>query len=259
MSPTGSRNARKPGIRRERRWLSIIFTNPDTAALSIAILVQFISDNLTLSAMRYENFEKTHIIPAILIANLLALPYNYKNMRVVSIVGMAGSGKSEVARIFERKGFKRIRFGDITDQEVKKRNLPLSEENERRVRELLRKEHGMAAYAKLNLPAIDAALKHSDVVIDGLYSWEEFTFLKSHYGKGFYLAAVYASPKTRHARLAKRLNRPLTEEEAASRDKSEIENVNKGGPIAIADFTIINESSLENLRKETERVITTIK
>jgi dephospho-CoA kinase len=71
--------------------------------------------------------------------------------------------------------------------------------------------------------------------------------------------AVWASPATRHERLAHRTQRPLTLEEAASRDKSEIENINKGGPIALADFTIINEASLEELEKETERVLSALK
>ncbi len=180
-------------------------------------------------------------------------------MKVVSIVGMAGSGKSEVAGVFEQNGFTRIRFGDVTDEEVRKRGLELNEENERHIRELLRQEQGMAAYAKLNLPAIDSALKRSDVVIDGLYSWEEYTFLKAHYGEGFSVVAVWASPKTRYARLTGRRNRSLTLEEAVSRDKAEIENVNKGGPIAMADFTIINEASLEDLRREAKKIISKLK
>ncbi len=176
-------------------------------------------------------------------------------MKVVSIVGMAGSGKSEVARVFEESGFIRIRFGDITDEEVKKRGLELTEKNERYIRELLRQENGMPAYAKLNLPRIDSAREHSDVVIDGLYSWEEYTFLKDYYGGDFYVVAVWASPKTRYARLSSRLNRRLTEEEASSRDRAELENINKGGPIAMADFTIINESSLESLREEAKKIL----
>jgi len=91
-------------------------------------------------------------------------------MKVVSIVGMAGSGKSEVARLFQENGFTPVRFGDVTDEEINKRGLELNEENERHIRELLRKEHGMAAYARLKLPRIEEALKHSDVVVDGLYS-----------------------------------------------------------------------------------------
>ncbi len=176
-------------------------------------------------------------------------------MKVVSVVGMAGSGKSEVARIFQEKGFTKIRFGDVTDQEVARRGLDLNEENERQVRERLRREQGMAAYAKLNLPRIDSALKNGDVVIDGLYSWEEYTLLKDYYGEDFYVVAVWASPRTRYARLTSRLNRRLTLEEAASRDRAEIENTNKGGPIAMANFTIMNESSLESLRKGARRII----
>jgi dephospho-CoA kinase len=165
-----------------------------------------------------------------------------KSVKVVSIVGMTGAGKSEVSRVFEKNGFIRIRFGDLTDEEMKKGGLKPSEENERLVRESLRQKHGMAAYAKLNLPRIEEALKTSDVVIDGLYSWEEYTYLKERYGENLYLVAVWSSPKTRYARLSNRSSRPLSLKEAISRDRTELENSNKGGPIAVADFTIINES-----------------
>ncbi|MFC1920754.1 AAA family ATPase [Chloroflexota bacterium] len=178
-----------------------------------------------------------------------------KVMKVVSIVGMPGAGKSEVAALFEQSGYKRIRFGDITDEEVLKRGLELNEENERKVRELLRKERGMAAYAELNLPRIDSALKNSNVVIDGLYSWEEYLLLKEYYGEDFYTVAVWVSPETRYKRLTGRKKRGLTAEDAASRDRAEIENLNKGGPIAMAEFTIKNESSFAELKKDTEEVI----
>ena len=179
--------------------------------------------------------------------------------KVVAVVGMAGSGKSEVAEVFAETGFIRVRFGDATDAEIKKRGLPLDEKNERYIRESLRQDYGMDIYAKLNLPRIDEALKASDVVVDGLYSWEEYIFLKVYYGARFCLVAVYSSPQTRYNRLGKRAKRPLTTEEAAGRDRAEIEKVNKGGPIAMADFTIINESSLENMKTAVERVITEIK
>ena len=89
-------------------------------------------------------------------------------MKIVAIVGMTGAGKSEAASLFIENGFTKIRFGDVTDEEIKKRGLKLNEENERCIRELLRKEHGMSAYAILNLSKIDLALERSAVVIDGL-------------------------------------------------------------------------------------------
>ncbi len=180
-------------------------------------------------------------------------------MKVVSIVGMAGAGKSVVARVFENAGFRKVRFGDITEEEVKKRGLELNEENERKVREQLRVQHGMAAYALLNLPRIDALLKESNVVVDGLYSWEEYTLFKDRYGKDFIVIAVWASPLTRYKRLANRKVRPLTAAESASRDTSEIENVKKGGPIAMADFTLVNETSINELEKDARKVLACLK
>jgi dephospho-CoA kinase len=73
------------------------------------------------------------------------------------------------------------------------------------------------------------------------------------------VVAVWASPGTRYERLGQRPVRPLTAKEAASRDVAELENTNKGGPIAMADFTIINETSLKGLEKETEKVLSALR
>ena len=180
-------------------------------------------------------------------------------MNVVALVGMPGSGKSEVARVFESGGYHTVRFGDITDEEVKKRGLKLSEENERVVREELRKQYGMAAYAILNLPRIELALKTSNVVIDGLYSWEEYKFLKDKLGGGLKVMTVWSPPALRYERLNRRPVRPLTVEQAAARDYAEIENVNKGGPIAMADFTISNYTTLDSLVEQANNIIKVLK
>lgn len=178
--------------------------------------------------------------------------------QVVALVGMPGSGKSEAAAIFESEGFKRIRFGDITDEGVRKRGLALNEDNERLVREQFREKHGMAAYAILNLPRIQAALRETNVVIDGLYSWEEYRFLRDRLAN-LVTIAVWAPPALRYRRLAKRKIRPLSSEEARSRDYAEIENVNKGGPIAMADYVIKNDSTLESLNKKVKALIKEMK
>jgi dephospho-CoA kinase len=83
--------------------------------------------------------------------------------------------------------------------------------------------------------------------------------LKSRYNDDFHVVAVWASPKTRYNRLGKRQIRPLTVKEAAGRDVAELESTNKGGPIAMADFTIINEASLEDLERETKKVISLLR
>jgi len=123
-------------------------------------------------------------------------------MIVAALVGMAGAGKSEAASLFMNNGFIRIRFGDITDEEIKKRGLILNEENERSVREGFRKEHGMAAYAILNLPRIEEALKTAPVIIDGLYQTpgcpgDSFFIEKEIPARSLYQRSV----KERHRRM----------------------------------------------------------
>ncbi len=171
--------------------------------------------------------------------------------KVIAIVGMCGAGKSEVSKILEDSGLTKIRFGDITDEFLKRQKLPRTEENERKVRENLRKKFGMAAYAVLNLKNIKEALRYNDVIIDGLYSWEEYIYLKNFFKKQLITVLVHASPDIRYARLMRRHERPLTLNESMMRDRTEIENINKGGPIAMADFVIINENkSLKTLGRE---------
>ena len=178
---------------------------------------------------------------------------------IIAIVGMAGSGKTTAAEFFREHGAMVIRFGDITEEILKERGMEVNEENERRVREEIRAEHGMDAYAKLNKKRIDEGLKNGLlVVIDGLYSWEEYLYLKKEYGREFVVLHVFASPSTRYGRLSRRSVRPLSEEEAWSRDRAEIENLNKAGPIAMADHTIINESSINDLYSMLEKFYTKV-
>ena len=178
-------------------------------------------------------------------------------MRIVAVVGMTGCGKTEVSKIFVEHGFEYVRFGQAVLDEVMRRDLEVNEKNERMVREELRKTHGMDAMAKFLIPIFDNLIKQKNVVADGLYSWEEYFLLKKRYNDNLVVLAIYAGPKTRYKRLSERkldvkkdkkaINRPYTLEQAMSRDYSEIENLHKAGPIAMADFTIINEGSVEEL------------
>ena len=49
-------------------------------------------------------------------------------------------------------------------------------------------------------------------------------------------------------------NRRFSKEEAKARDFAEIENLDKGGPIALANYTLVNTGSLNNLKKEVEKI-----
>ncbi len=171
------------------------------------------------------------------------------------VVGMCGSGKSSVASYLRRKGWPVVRFGEITMRELERRGLPVCEANERLVRQELRAEHGMDAYAKMLLPTIRDHLSRGPVVLDGLYSWSEYKYLLANLPEHLLVVAVVAPRKLRYARLAARPERPLTHEEAFSRDLAEIETLEKGGPIAMADETILNTGTLEQLENAVEQIL----
>ena len=174
--------------------------------------------------------------------------------KLVAVVGMPGSGKSEAVKVFEEAGFSKVYFGGVVLREVKKRGLSVNEENERKVREELREKYGMEAIAKLSLPVVKEKLSEGNVVIDGLYSLEEYLLLKKEFPEMIVLC-IYSSPRTRYERLSSRPVRPLTPEEVRKRDLKQLQNLHTGGPIALADFTIINEDSVEKLREQVKNFI----
>jgi len=178
--------------------------------------------------------------------------------KLIAFVGMPGSGKTEATTYLQEKGFVRIRFGDIVEDEVKKRNLQVNEKNERMIREELREKYGMEAMAKLNIPKIENALKKKNVVIDGLYSWEEYLLLKRRFPE-MIIIAVYSSPKTRYKRLGSRPIRPLKVDECITRDYSQLEDLHTGGPIAMADYTIINEGTLAELKRNVDKILKSLR
>ena len=180
-------------------------------------------------------------------------------MNLIAIVGMCGSGKSIASEYFEKMGYKKIYLGGITMDKLKEENLEVNPENEKMMREKLRKDYGMGAYALLSIPKIEELIKTDNVVLDGLYSWDELKILKEKY-PNIKVISIVVDKNIRYERLTTREIRPLTNQEAEKRDISEIENVAKGGPIAFADYYILNNgdmeiynSELERIKKETEK------
>jgi dephospho-CoA kinase len=182
------------------------------------------------------------------------------------VVGMAGSGKSAVSEYLKlKRKFGYVRFGQIVLDKVKKLGKKPSESLERKIREELRAEHGMAAMAKLNAPKIDLLIKKSDVIADSIYSWEEYLFLKEKFTDNLIIIAVYSPPKLRYSRLENRAQnhgldpdlrfRSFSQAESKARDYAEIENLQKAGPIVMADYTLINNGTIDNLYSQLDNVI----
>ena len=99
-----------------------------------------------------------------------------------------------------------------------------------------------------------ALKKNNKIILDGLYSWEEYFYLKKFY-KNLFLFCIYARPKKRYLRLCGRKIRRLTEKQAQERDYAELEKLNKGGPIAIADYLIENNGSKKEFNQKIEKFL----
>ena len=72
------------------------------------------------------------------------------------------------------------------------------------------------------------------------------------------MIAIVADKDIRYQRLTERTVRGLNNEQAKSRDIAEIENSAKGGPIAYADYYILNNGTLDEYRNRLLEIINNI-
>lgn len=177
-----------------------------------------------------------------------------ENLKILAFVGLAGSGKSTAVEHFTQKGYPKVYFGGVILAAMKEAGIEITAENEKVFREQFREEHGKDAVVNRIIEQIrnlaDAGQRH--VIADGIYTWTEYKIMKSAFPGELTLAAVVAPRRLRYHRLSQREIRPLTSSEAYDRDQTEIENLEKGGPIAIADHYIINDESIEEFESRLE-------
>lgn len=182
---------------------------------------------------------------------------------IIAVVGLTGSGKSEAtARFAEHGFFTRFAYSDAIYEEMQRLGYDISVHDEtiqQQVREGLRKEFGMGVAADRIMPRVEAAVNRGkNVVIESLYSWSEYKKTKDKFGEQFRVFAVYAPPEIRYERLAKRQMRPIDKNTARLRDYAEIENIEKAGPIAMADWTVQNIGGKEEFLHAVDLLISHI-
>jgi dephospho-CoA kinase len=163
---------------------------------------------------------------------------------------MPGSGKGELSRLFQEKGIKVIVMSDV----LREKYTAEAKEGERlmdfafRMRSL----YGKGVVAKMCLEKLSGDEKV--VVFDGVRNWEEIEEFKKR-GE-VVIINVHASPKTRYERLMRRARKDdvLTVEGLMKRDFEELE-MGIGTVIALADYVLVNDKSLEEFKREAEELI----
>lgn len=181
--------------------------------------------------------------------------------KILAFVGMPGAGKTSAIEYLSEKNIPKVYFGGVVLDALKEAGHELTAENEKMMREKLRQDHGKDVVVNRIITQIEDLIDagQKQILADGLYSWTEYKALKQAFNQQVIVVGVITSRAKRHKRLSNRPVRPLNRDEASKRDWAEIENLEKGGPIAIADYYIINNGELEALYKQIDDLIKEIK
>lgn len=172
-------------------------------------------------------------------------------IHLIALVGLSGSGKSSAVEVLTRQGYPKIYFGGIIYSAMEQAGIEPTWENQRKFREEIRAREGKDFVVRRVVTEIHRLLDAGNrtIVLDGLYSWSEYKILQQAFPDQLDLIAIVTPKHLRYQRLASRPQRPMQPREVAERDWSEIENLEKGGPIAIADHFIHNDRDIAALRQ----------
>jgi dephospho-CoA kinase len=174
-------------------------------------------------------------------------------MLVIVVTGMPGAGKEGVVSRAIQHDFSVYRMGDVVrDYAVmdgispERVGLYASSEREANGRDIW----AVRVLGQINR---DASKK---IVIDGCRSDFEILAFRKHFGDSMILLAVHSSPKTRYERLVsrERADAPKGREEFSERDRRELD-WGLGRVIALADYMIVNEGTMEEFRRNTDRIL----
>jgi len=180
-----------------------------------------------------------------------------RDVKIIAFVGLAGAGKSSAVEYVAAKGYPKIYFGGIIYQAMNEAGIDITPESQQIFREEIRAREGKDFVAKRVIKQANDLIESGQkrIIFDGLYTWDEYRIMKHEFPGELSVVAIIAPRRIRHRRLAVRPERPFTAKEATERDWTEIENLQKGGPIAIADHFIINDGNLDELHEKIENIL----
>ena len=174
---------------------------------------------------------------------------------VIALTGMPGSGKTTVSTIFKEKGFKVLIMGDAVRKEMQEKKIEI---NNRSLRNYVLKIRKSDPNYVLNLvkKELNDLLKTEEVVVlDGSRNVSEIKELKKEAFK-VVSVAVIADKAVRFDRIRSRNNSSdvSTLEEFEWREGKELK-FGCGEVIASSDYFLINNSSVDELRKKIDSLI----
>ena len=179
------------------------------------------------------------------------------SVKIIALVGLAGSGKSTATDYLKQKGYPSVYFGGVVMKALKDENLEITPANEKMMRTKLREDFGKDIIVNKIIEQIQNLIKSGQkrIIADGLYTWTEYKILKKHFPTELKVIALVPPKNLRHKRISSRPERAMTLAEINDRDLNEIEVLEKGGPIAIADSLIVNKNSNLRTRLKIDKIL----
>lgn len=185
---------------------------------------------------------------------------------IVCIIGLAGSGKSTVTKLFAKMGFRSVEMGDIMKGRMLAAGMALDKRNVREYSLATRKKYGMDVVAKFTVKALGKP--KGDIAITGLRSTYELEYFRKKY-KGLSVVAVMAPQLTRFRRLHARgkPDDPKTLSDFKWTEQRELQGYMKnkkelihglGRLVDRSDYFIYNTGTLADLRKNVKELIGTL-
>ena len=179
------------------------------------------------------------------------------SVKIIALVGLAGSGKSTATTYLKEKGYPSVYFGGVIIKALTDQNLEITPENEKKRRTKLREDFGKDVVVNKIVEQIQNLIKSGQkrIIADGLYTWTEYKILKKHFPTELKVIALVPPKNLRHKRISSRPERAMSLAEINDRDFNEIETLEKGGPIAIADYFIVNKGSNLRTRLKIDKIL----
>ena len=142
-----------------------------------------------------------------------------KDVKILAIVGMCGSGKSTAIDYLTDRKIPKIYFGGVILKGMAEAGLEDTPENEKKFREEIREKEGkdfvVNRVVKEAKDLIAAGQKR--IVLDGLYTWTEYKILRQEFPTEMTVIAIVVPKALRRKRLAERPERPFNAQQAAER------------------------------------------
>jgi len=181
---------------------------------------------------------------------------HYENLKILAFVGLTGSGKSTAVEHFTSLGFPKVYFGGIIYEAMAAAGIAKGEENEKTFRVQIREKEGSDFVVKRIIDQIThlADSGQRRIIADGIYTWDEYKAMKHAFPGELKVIAITAPKHLRYGWLESRSDRPQSPEISAQRDYNEIETMQKGGPIAIADYFVSNNENVEHFFKQLDDI-----